>query len=180
MNEMEQHIRATPQASKTAIQQHADFMRGNWGSILQVLFDIAMTVFFRIEIRGIGRQWLNYDFGMLRQKSRSLCTGVNAGSVPDQNETCGQMAQQMAQGSNHLSALHPTFKMPLVNLARKSQSHRRGDAAPLTGQAWQVGTLPARCPRSRQRFLKGKAELIKKHDFYADSPRLFLYVANLS
>jgi hypothetical protein len=149
MDEMEQPIRATPQASKTAIQQRADFMSSSWSSILQVLFDIAMTVFFRIKLRGIGRQWLNYDFWMLSQKSCGLATDVNAGAVPDQNKTSGQMSLQMAQGFNDLSTLHPTFKMPLVNLARESQPYRRRYAAAvdmLRRSRVRRGKL-GRCPR---------------------------------
>lgn len=57
--------------------------------ILQALLDVAMTIFFRIQLRRIGRQGLDDNFRMIREIGFGLATGVNRRAIPNQDEALG-------------------------------------------------------------------------------------------
>lgn len=65
MEEAEQQIGSSPQASKATIQQRAHFLFTGWSSVFETLFDIAMAIFFRVQFRSIGRSFFNQGFRML-------------------------------------------------------------------------------------------------------------------
>jgi len=55
VKETEDQIRSTPQTSKTEIKHGTNILFCFWAGIPEMLFDIAMTIFFRIELWSISR-----------------------------------------------------------------------------------------------------------------------------
>lgn len=178
MEAVQQQIGAVPQASEACIQHLTDLMRIIRRGILEMLFDIAMAIFFGIQFGCIRRERFLQDFGMLGQKILGLTARMDRGAIPDQDKAIGQEAQHMFQRLNHVGAVHPTFKMAFVKLARQRQTHGRRDAAPLALNPPQDRTLATRSPGRAEPLLKGVSEFVKKHDRYAVSPRFFLSVAS--
>ena len=52
--------------------------------------------------------------------------GMNAGSIPNQNDLARNMALQVLECSNRLFTSHGALKMAFVDLARQCQCHGCG------------------------------------------------------
>jgi len=174
VNKTQQQIGAMAQAGKAAVHPLPYFRHAGRGSILQTLFDIAVTEFFWIEFGRIGRQPLDDDCGVLCQVGLGLVTGVDARSIPYENEPPSNVSLQMLEGLDRVCAVYAAVAMALVNLARPSQADRRRQSAALAGHAAHPRAPAGQRPSAPQGFLKREAKLIEKHDFGAVSPRLFL------
>lgn len=179
MHELCEQVRTPPQAGKASIQQAADLLRCGGRGVLQVRFDIPMTVFLRIELRRIGRKGCDLDLRMGGQIGLGGTAGVNPGAVPQQDDRAAHIPLQMSQQGNHLLAAHPAAAMPLVNVPGERQGHARRDAAPVALGALQHRAATARRPGAGQRLAEGEAKFIQKHDFCASALRFFLSGASL-
>ena len=100
--------------------------------------------------------------------------------IPDQDDFARDVSAKMSQCFDELLAVDGTFKMPFVDLAGKRQGYCRGQRPPFPGHSTKKGSFSDASPGGSQRFLKGEAKFIPKHDFCADSLRLFLSWANLA
>ena len=109
----------------------------------------------------------------------SFVAFVGAGSIPNQNDFAWNLPLNMLQCGNQIFAIDRTFKMPFVDFAGKSECNRCRDGTPFLCHSAVNGTLASTSPSGRQKFLKGKAKFIPKHDFCAEPLRLFLSLANL-
>ena len=90
-----------------------------------MVFDVAVTIFFWVQFWSIGWQKFNLDLWMDGKIPFYFLAGMNAGSVPDQNNPAGNMSLQMLEHLNGLFTSHGTFKMAFVDFARQCQSDCR-------------------------------------------------------
>lgn len=180
MKETEQQVGSVSQASKATIQHGANFGFIGWTSILEMLFDIAMTVFFWIEFGGIGGQEFHANFRMVGKIVLDFLAGMNSSSIPNQNDLAWKVSLQMVERFNDLLTFHGTLKMSLVDSARKGQCHGCRQSTAIIGDPSENWPFSFACPSRRQRFLKGETKFIPKHDFCAEPLRLFLALENLA
>jgi len=178
VKETEQQIRTASQSGKAAVEHGADFFFVSWASIAQMLLDVSMTIFFRIELGRIRWQELLVDLRVPGQIGLSQPTRVSPGSVPNQNHFASQMVLQMLKTVHNLTAMNRSFKMSLKDLARQGERHRGRDCAPVGVDLIQDGSTPAVAPSGRGLLLKREAKFIPEHDFGAQPLRLFLSWAN--
>jgi len=82
-----------------------------------MLFDVAMTVFFRIKFRRIGWYFFHHDLGMGRQKRACEPTAMWSSPIPDQNQRPGHVPVSMLQRVNDLHAFDGPCEMAFDNLA---------------------------------------------------------------
>lgn len=105
---------------------------------------------------------------------------VDPGTIPNQDDFARDVPAQMVQRFQEFLAIDRTFKMPFVDFPGKRQGHCGGQRSPFLGHSTKDGSFSCASPGGGQRFLKGEAKFIPKHDFCADSLRLFLSLANLA
>jgi len=144
-----------------------------------MLLDITMAIFFRVKLRSIWRQFFDEDFRLVSQICFCLFAGMNAGSIPNQNELAWNVSLNMFQCCNQRFTIDRTFKMLFVDFAREGQRYRSGYCATLLRNSAEDRTFSPASPSRRQLFLKGKAKFIPKYDGCPEPPRLFLSLANL-
>lgn len=178
MNKPKDKVRALSQASKPTVNLCAQFFTRRWRRVLEMLFNVAGAIFFRIDLRRIWRQPLHDDFSVLRQVCCNLFTTVNPGTIPDQDPLALALAPDMLQGADHAVAVHRLVEMALVYFARERQSDGRRQHTPLSRDAAQDRTLCAWGPGPRQWGEERKPRLIIKPYLGAESPRFFLSVAS--
>lgn len=178
VKETEQQIRTASQSGKAAVEHGADLFFVSWASIAQMLLDVPMTIFFRIELGCIRWQELLVDLRVPSQIGLSQPPRVSPGSVPDQNHFASQMLLQMLKTVHNLIAMNRSFKMSLKDLARQGERHRGRDCAPVRVDLIEDGSTPAVAPSGRGLLLKGETKFIPEHDFGAQPLRLFLSWAN--
>lgn len=176
--EAEHQIGPSSQSCKATVEHRADFAFVSGPSIAEMLFDIAMTVFFSVEFGRIGWQELFVDFRMLREIALYFPAGMGSSSVPDQDEGAGKMVLQMHKRFEDLLAMDGSFEMPFVDFAREAEGHRRGQSPSVRGDLAQDGSFASPSPSRRQGFLKGESKFIPEDDVGAQPPRLFLSLAN--
>lgn len=80
---------------------------------------------------------------------------------------------QMFERGDDASTFDAALKVAFENLPRQCQANSGRQRAAVTAHTTHERSLSARGTGVSQRFQKRKAELIKKHDGYAFSPRFF-------
>src|SRR5918992_6264340 len=115
-----------------------------------MLFDVAMTPLFGIQIRCIGRKPVHLDLRM-RAKIRLDHRGtMRTEPVPDQHEGAGNIALEVAEGGHNVIPTDGMFEVPLVDAARQREPDGRREGPALTDTPQDRG-LPNRRP-SRSGF----------------------------
>jgi len=178
MNETEQQIWTMTQARKAPMYEGANLVRGGWDRVTQVLLDVAMTVFFWVDIGRVGGQPLDQDFRVRVQIGRHRLALMNGGPIPNQQEAIWKIAQQMPQGDEHIRPTHGVVELARKNLPGQRQAHPHRKCAPRMRPSAQDWTLAGGGPSTREQFVEGEAEFIIKHDGDAVPPRFFLSAAN--
>ncbi len=141
--------------------------------VLQALLHIAVTIFFGIQLRRLGREKLKANFRMRCQKGVGRFTFMNRSPIPDQYKALREEAQNMLQRLHNLLTGHTAGKVSFINFAAQRQANRSQNTAPLIFDAPQNRLSAARRPGRRQAFTKGKPKFIKNHDFDAVALRFF-------
>jgi hypothetical protein len=143
-----------------------------------MVFDISMTILFRIELWSISWQFFHVDFRMSDQISLRRAALMSTCSIPDQYDLARHITLQMLECYDHLFTLDGTFKMTLENLARHRQSHCSRQNSPIPCHSPQDGSFASSCPSRCQWFQIREAKFIEEHDDCAETQRLFLSLAN--
>lgn len=180
MKETKQQVRSLSQASKATIEHGADFVFISWTSILETLFDKAMTVFFWIKFGRIGWQEFHIDVRMVGQIPLNFLAGMNASSIPNQNDLAWKVSLEMLECCNDLLAFHGAIKVSFVDFARQGQRHGRRESTAIRSDPSENWSFSFACPSCRQQFLKGETKFIPKDEFCAEPLRLFLALENLA
>jgi hypothetical protein len=82
-----------------------------------------MAVLFRVEFWRIGWQEFNINFRMIGKISTDFLAGMNASSIPNQNDLGWNMPLQMLESLNDLLAFDRSVKVSFVDPARQGQRH---------------------------------------------------------
>src|SRR5258706_5800108 len=167
MNEAEQQVRPPPQSGKTTIHQLADLLAISRCGIRRVDFDIAVAIFFWVQLGRVFRQWLDDDFRVIKEVSQSYVASVNARMIQDQNEAVGHKMSQMLNGRDHVLTIHAMVEVSLVNLACQGQAHRGSQHAAVLRHATVNRSLAARRPSASEWLQKRIPKFVIKHDVYA-------------
>lgn len=83
-----------------------------------MLFDVAMTILFRVQLWSIGWQEFDMDLGMLGKIIFHFLADVDSGSIPNQNDPAWNVSLHMFEHLNGLFTSNCTFKMAFIDFAR--------------------------------------------------------------
>jgi hypothetical protein len=111
------------QTSKATIQHRAHFGFAGWSSIFETLFDISMAILFWVEFWRVGWQEFHFNFRMIGKIGSDFFTGMNASSIPNQNDLAWNLPPQMLESFNDLLAFDRSSKVPFVDPAGQGQRH---------------------------------------------------------
>jgi len=136
-------------------------------------FHIAVTILFRVEVRGIGRQPFHRECGMGCQRRRDFPCFMCPGTIPNQNEPSWEVSLEVLERRNDALCGDRPSEMALVNLARQGQSDRRRKLAPRASAPADDRGPSLRSPGAAQGFLKREPELVEQHDVGVEAPSLF-------
>ncbi len=178
MKQAQQDIGALSQPGKAAVEILTDLGFGGKDGILQGAFDIAMTVFFWVELRGIGGQEFLMEIRMVRQVGLHNFGPMDRRSIPNHDDGAMNMPSEVLQASDQFFGIHRSIKMAFEDAPRNRQTDHGRRLAAILADAFETGRLAAGRPGKADRFGVGHAKLVFKHDFCADAPRFFLYAAN--
>jgi hypothetical protein len=176
--EAEDQIRTVSQTSKTAIDNRKQFIFIYWGGILDLLFDVAMTKFFWVDLWRIRGQPFHHNLSMLSEVDCNLFTPVDGRPVPYQNPAPRHMPSPMVERLNYPLTIDSPIEMTFIDFAGKCEPDGCRKHPSLTGYTTQNRALPAWSPGRPQGVQERKAGFIKQHNFCADSTRFFLFGAN--
>jgi len=163
MEERQQQFGATPDPPEATPHQVLQRLDGGGGVIAQLLFDVAMAVSLRIELRGRGRQQFEVD---LRLGSQKLLHGLSlmaARPIPHHDERPAEAAAQVAQERDDLLPPNRARVMQFEDMSGGGQPHERG-LLPAFGEAVQTRGAGHGCPRSPQRGKKREAGLVDEDE----------------
>jgi hypothetical protein len=118
LEESEDEVRTSTEASKTAIDLGAEVADAARHSIAQVLFDIAMTPLFGIQFGGIGRKPVHVDLRMCAKIRLDHPGAMRAEPVPNDDEGPRHIALEVAEGCHNIVPADGLREVPLVDAAR--------------------------------------------------------------
>lgn len=173
VEEAEQEIGPSSQSRESAIGWLADLLIGLGRGVPHPLLDVPMTTFLRVQLRGIRRQPLYVDLGVLRQERLDRRRTMRLQSIPDDDHRATDLPAEVLQVNDRVLAVDRVVKVLLVDPSGQRQSDRRGDLAPLA-HAPQDGRLPLGCPRRTGPELVREPRLIDEDDHGALVASLFL------
>lgn len=137
-----------------------------------------MTELFRIDLRCIGRQRLDMDFGMMSQVGFCQFATMGARTVPNKDEGSANAATKMLQTLDQFFGIDRTCKTLLEDPATDGKSSHARDFSTILSDPFQVRCFSTRCPGWTDRFREGDAKFIFEHDLYAEPLRFFLSLPN--
>ena len=137
-----------------------------------------MTELFWIELRCIGRQGLDMDFGMISQVGFCQFAAMGARTIPNKDEGSAHTAMKMLQTLDQFFGVDRTFKTFLEDPSPDGQSSHARDFSTILSDPFQVRRFSTRCPGWTDRFSKGDAKFIFKHDLCVEPLRFFLSLPN--
>lgn len=178
MKATQQDIGTLAQTGKPAVQGFTNFCFGVIDTIFHPSFDMAMTIFFRIEFWGIRGQVFLMNFRVLGQIRLDLVGAVCPRAVPDQNERSLNVSPDMFQPNQQFFRIDRTIKMAFVNLAADRQSDHRRRLPAVFRDPGELRGLAFGGPGEPDRLRIGQTKFIFKHDLGAEPPRFFLSGAN--
>ncbi len=168
-----------PQACKATIDHSTHFLSVGRQCISGLFLDVTMAEFFGVEFRSTSWQPFNHDFRMVSQIGQGLLAGVNANSIPNQNERARKMTLQMLERSNHIITIHRAVEMAFVNLARDGQAYSSRQSPPVRTDPAYDRPLAFRRPRGARLIQEGNAKFIEKYNVCTVAASFFLSWANL-
>ena len=111
----------------------------------QVLFDIAMTPLFGIQIGGVGRKPVHFDLRMCAKILLDYRGAMRTEPVPNHDEGPRNIALEVAEGGHNMLPTDGLREVPLVNAARQREPDGRR-YCPALADTPQDGGLPNRRP----------------------------------
>jgi len=129
--EVEQEIGPSTEPGESPIRLLADLRLGLGSGISHPLLDIPMTLFLRVQFRGVRWQPLHIDLGVLRQEGLDHSGAMGLQAVPDDDHRSRDLATELFQVRDRILAVDRMVEMLLADPARHGQADRRGDLASL-------------------------------------------------
>ena len=118
------------------------------------------------------------DFGMIRQVGFGQFATMGARTIPNEDEGSTNAATKMLQTLDQFFGVDRTRKTLLEDSATDGQSSHTRDFSTILSDPFQVRCFSTRCPGWTDRFSKGDAKFIFKHDLCAEPLRFFLSLSN--
>src|SRR5713101_7198487 len=173
MEERQQQCGATPDTCEAAFHHAVQLLHGGGGVISQLLFDVAMTVFLGIKIRGVGGQQFDVDLRMRSQELLHELSPMDACPIPHHNEGTAEAAAQMAQEGHDLFPANRVGVVRLEDAPGGGQTNDRGllPAFREATQAWGACHWSPGRPQGRE---KREADFIDEDDSRAQAAGFFL------
>jgi putative transposase len=131
VKEAEQQIGPTAKPCESPVRVLADLRLGLGRGIEHPLLDIPMTLFLRVQVRGVRRQPLHVDLGMLGQEHLDHLGSMGLQAVPDDDHRPSNPTPDVLQMRDRVLAVDRMIEMLLVDAARRCQPDRRGNLTPL-------------------------------------------------
>ncbi len=95
MEEREDQIGTMTQARKSAIGLLPNLLGVLRGRIQEMFLHVAMTFLLGIQVRGVGRQLLHHDLGVLTPIDFHLGGAMGLQAIPDYNQRAGEVSLEM-------------------------------------------------------------------------------------
>ena len=95
------------------------------GRVQEMSLHIAMASLLGIQVRGVGRQLLHHDLGVLSPISFHLGGAMGLQAIPDHHQQAGEVALEMPQEGNDVDSVDRMVEVPLVDPPRQRQGNRR-------------------------------------------------------
>jgi hypothetical protein len=162
-----------PEAPQLTADVLAQSLRIVWHRIAHPLFDIAMTVLLRVQLRRICWQPFNDDLRMFRQILTYASGAMGAQSIPDDDHRSPDRAPQVLQRLHDVIGGDRPLDIPTVNAPADRQCQQRRDRPALINAAkngWLAAWRPCRCSQ----LPEGKAGLVDKDDLSGATRGFFL------
>ena len=161
------------ESSKPAIDLSAYLIEAYRGCIAEMLLDITLAAFFRVQVRGIRWKPCNVELGVpseiLLDHGRPMCCEP----VPEEDHRTRDVPLKMLQGRHDVLTANRMLKVTLIKLAGQRQADDRGQLPALAHTA-QNRRLADGCPRGGRLGTKRKACLIDKYYLRPCALSLFL------
>src|SRR5262245_22395934 len=116
VKEAEQQVGAAAKPCEAAIGLLADLRLGLRRGTLHAILDVAMTALLGVQLRGIRRQPLHVDLGVLAQEDLDHLGSVRLQPVPDDDLRPAHLAAEVLQdrkstrlNSSHLGISYAVF-----------------------------------------------------------------------
>jgi hypothetical protein len=114
----EDEIRTSAEASNAAINLGAEVADAGGHSMAQVLFDMAMTPLFGIQIGGVGRQPVHVDRRMGAKILLDYRGAMRTEPAPKHDEGPRNIALEVAEGGHNILPADGLRDVSLVEAAR--------------------------------------------------------------
>jgi hypothetical protein len=138
-----------------------------------VLLEVAPDVFGRVQFGRVGRQVLQGNsLAQRADEVMDLPTAVDAGPIPDNQQSPRQLSQQMTQKLNHLGAADGAVEELKIEVADGQAGHDR-ELLPVE-MVLQHGRAASRRPSAHPVRLLAQPALVNKNDQPAFAERFFL------
>ena len=173
MEEAEDEIGSLANPRESAISLFPNLRLGLRRAPLHPILDIPVTVFLGVQVRGIPRQPLHDDLGMLGQERLDHLGTVGLQSIPDDDHRPTDLAPQMLQVRDRILAVDRVVEMLLVDVTRGRQADGRGDLASLADPP-QHRRPPLGSPCLARLDLEREAGLVHEDDHGAPAASFFL------
>jgi hypothetical protein len=163
MEERPQQFGATPNPCETVLHHVLQLLHGGGGVITPLLFDRAMAVCLRMEIRGLGRPQFAVDLRMGGQKLRHGLSLRAACPSPHHDERTGEAAAQVVQERDERLSRNRVGVGQVEDGAGGGQTHERGPF-PAFRAAAQAGGASPRCPSRPHGRAKREAGFVNEDE----------------
>ena len=118
------------------------------------------------------------DFGMISQVGFRQLATMGARTIPNKDEGSANVATKILQALDQFFGVDRTCKTLLEDPSTDGQSSHTRDFSAILSNPFQMRRFSTRCPGWTDRFSKGDAKFIFKHDLCAEPLRFFLSLPN--
>ena len=110
-------VRSLSQSGKSTIEMMTNFLNFIRPQVLEPLFHIAMTIFFRIHLRCVRWQLFHMNVWVVPQVGRHTFRPMGTRLIPNYNAGSWEVMPKMFQTSNDVFGFDRAFEVALVNVA---------------------------------------------------------------
>jgi len=115
VEEAQDQVTAMTKASESSVGLIPDLLGIFRGRAEEVSLHIAVASFFGIQVRGVARQHLDQDLGVLTQIGLHLSRAMDLQAIPNHEERTRDPAPEMPEEGNEVRPVDRMIEVPLVN-----------------------------------------------------------------
>jgi hypothetical protein len=163
MEEREDQIGTMAQPCKSPIGLLLNLPSVLRGRIQEMSLHVAMTSLLGIQVRGIGRQLLHHDLGVLTAIDFHLGRAMGLQAIPDHHQRAGEVSLEMPQEDNDVGSVDRMIEVPLVDTPRQCQGDRSRYLTPFADPSQDRGP-PRGSPCGSRPAAERETRLIDEDD----------------